>query len=148
DSLSAIARRFSTSVAQLASLNQLADRNALRIGQRLVLPQDSAAATGQNSAPISATAPRPATPSRRSAGSRPDSYGVRRGDTLSTIARRYGVSEAALLQANNLDNPNRIFPGQVLRFPGAGDAAQSSAGVQIASTPAAPAAPEVAEVAE
>src|SRR5690606_2714895 len=100
DSLSAIARRFSTSVAQLASLNQLADRNALRIGQRLVLPQDSAAATGQNSTQIAATAPQPANTSGSSAGSRPDSYGVRRGDTLSTIARRYGVSEAALLQAN------------------------------------------------
>lgn len=136
DSLSAIARRFRTSVAQLVTLNQLADRNALRIGQRLVLPQDSAAATGQNSAQIAATAPVSNTPgsSASGAGSRPDDYAVRRGDTISTIAQRYGVSEAALLRANNLDNPNRIFPGQVLRFPWAADAEVQVAAAAATST--------------
>src|SRR5690606_26843700 len=137
DSLSAIARRFSTSVAQLVTLNQLADRNALSIGQRLVLPQDSAAATGQNSAQIAATAPASTAPrDSGSASSRPDAYAVRRGDTLSTIARRYGVSEAALLRVNNLDNPHRIFPGQMLRFP-----TDNSPEVQVAAATPAPVTP-------
>jgi len=112
DSLSAIARRFSTSVAQLTSLNQLADSHRIRVGQRLLLPQDSAAATGQTSAQIAATA---SAGIGRTAGG---TYNVRRGDTLSSIARRSGVTELALLQTNNIDHPDRIYPGQTLRMPG------------------------------
>ncbi len=123
DSLSAIARRFSTSVAALTSLNQLTDSHRIRVGQRLLLPQDSAAATGQTSAQIAATATAQASgnTSVASAGSsRPgaSSYDVRRGDTLSSIARRFGVSERALLQTNNIDHPDLIYPGQTLRLPG------------------------------
>jgi len=121
DSLSAIARRFSTSVAQLTSLNQLADSHRIRVGQRLLLPQDSAAATGQTSAQIAATATSQASGAAATAGStRPaaTSYAVRRGDTLSSIASRLGVSELVLLQTNNIDHPDRIYPGQTLRMPG------------------------------
>jgi len=39
---------------------------------------------------------------------------VRRGDTLSGIARRFGVSVNYLVTANNIQNPNLIFPGQIL----------------------------------
>jgi membrane-bound lytic murein transglycosylase D len=44
---------------------------------------------------------------------------VRDGETLSTIARRYGVSVQAILSvpANNLRNPNRISVGQYLMIP-------------------------------
>jgi lipoprotein-anchoring transpeptidase ErfK/SrfK len=41
---------------------------------------------------------------------------VRRGDTLSAIALRYGVSVWALVQANGIRNPSLIYPGQVLRI--------------------------------
>jgi membrane-bound lytic murein transglycosylase D len=123
DSLSAIARRFSTSVAALTSLNQLADSHRIRVGQRLLLPQDSAAATGQTSAQIAATATAQAsgntsTASAGSTRSGASSYDVRRGDTLSSIARRFGVTERALLQTNNIDHPDLIYPGQTLRLPG------------------------------
>ncbi len=53
---------------------------------------------------------------------RPDWTGtvtVQRGDTLSTIARRVQLSLAELQQGNCLTNPDRIFPGQTLRVPGA-----------------------------
>ena len=39
-------------------------------------------------------------------------YIVRRGDTLSQIARIYGVSVQYLVRLNNITNPNLIFPGQ------------------------------------
>jgi LysM repeat protein len=46
-------------------------------------------------------------------------YTVSRGDTLSGIARRLGVSQEAMEAANpQLANPNRIFPGQQLNVPG------------------------------
>jgi hypothetical protein len=45
-------------------------------------------------------------------------YVVQPGDTLGGIARRFGVSLSALLRANpQIDDPDRIFPGQVLNIP-------------------------------
>lgn len=45
-------------------------------------------------------------------------YVVRAGDTLNRIAARFGVSAAALANANGITNPNRIFVGQRLVIPG------------------------------
>ena len=44
-------------------------------------------------------------------------YRVKRGDSLSEIARRYGVSVNQLANANNIRNANRIYAGQVLCIP-------------------------------
>ena len=44
-------------------------------------------------------------------------YTVRHGDTLSSIARRFGLSYQELVRANGLRNPNRIYAGQTLRIP-------------------------------
>lgn len=41
-------------------------------------------------------------------------YIVQPGDTLWNIARRFNISLDKLLAINNLDNPNRIYPGQKL----------------------------------
>jgi peptidoglycan lytic transglycosylase D len=43
---------------------------------------------------------------------------VRRGETLSTIAQRYGTSVSTLMRLNDLADPNRISPGQHLRVDG------------------------------
>lgn len=49
-----------------------------------------------------------------------DTYGsywvVCRGDTLGRIARYYGVSWRYLQDVNGIGNPNRIYPGQVIRL--------------------------------
>ncbi len=45
---------------------------------------------------------------------------VRRGETLSAIARRYGVSTSSIVRANHLRNPNRIVVGTRLVIPVAG----------------------------
>ncbi len=44
-------------------------------------------------------------------------YAVRWGDTLSSIARRSGVSALSIAQANSLANPNTIYAGQWLWIP-------------------------------
>ncbi len=46
-------------------------------------------------------------------------YTVKRGDTLSAIASRYGTSVSALAKANNIRNVNLIHSGQRLSIPGA-----------------------------
>ena len=44
-------------------------------------------------------------------------YQVRAGDTLNLIARRYGISHAQLMQANQITNPNLIKISQQLVIP-------------------------------
>lgn len=45
-------------------------------------------------------------------------YTVERGDTLGRIARDHNVSLGELIEANDIANPNVIYPGQVLVIPG------------------------------
>lgn len=42
-------------------------------------------------------------------------YTVRKGDTLSGIAARYGTTYQKLAQMNGIQNPNLIYPGQKIR---------------------------------
>jgi LysM repeat protein len=109
DTLGAIARRSGTTVGAIKTLNKLRG-DALRTGQRLVLPasSDTAAAVAANAA---------ATPSRPKAeGAK---HLVRPGETLSQIARAYGVSQAQIGAANHIANPASIRVGQELIIPGA-----------------------------
>lgn len=66
----------------------------------------------------------------------PITYRVQRGDTLTAIGLRYGVSPYAIAQANGLRNPNLIFPGQVLVIPAAGTVAVPTVEAIIISRPA------------
>ena len=43
-----------------------------------------------------------------------------RGDTLISIARRYGTTAEELARINNIENPSLIFPGQKLKIPQSG----------------------------
>lgn len=45
---------------------------------------------------------------------------VQPGEWLLQIARQYGVDWRELAAYNNIVNPNRLYPGQVLRIPGTG----------------------------
>jgi len=44
-------------------------------------------------------------------------YVVQRGDTLSSIAARYGLSYPQLATYNNIANPNQLLVGQILTIP-------------------------------
>ncbi|KLU59553.1 N-acetylmuramoyl-L-alanine amidase XlyA precursor [Peptococcaceae bacterium CEB3] len=48
-------------------------------------------------------------------------YVVQAGDTVYKIARAYSVSMSELIRLNNLRQPDRIYPGQVLLLPAAGE---------------------------
>ena len=44
-------------------------------------------------------------------------YVVKKGDSVYKIAKRYGTTMEAIILANNLSNPNLIYPGQILLIP-------------------------------
>jgi membrane-bound lytic murein transglycosylase D len=126
DSLSVIARRFSTSVNRLVALNQLPSRHRISIGQRLLLPQDNISSQQLID---------------QAGGAAPEDgeYTVRRGDTVSLIAARYGFTEAELLSQNGIQDRNRIYPGQQIRLPGFGPASeQVAAAIAASSSPVPP----------
>lgn len=99
DTLSGIAARLSVSVDTLVASNGLHSRHRIREGQILRLP--------------------PSEPGTRTVSAEKalvdGQYQVRSGDTLSVIANRFGVSEEALLVANELADKDLIHAGQVLR---------------------------------
>jgi LysM repeat protein len=49
----------------------------------------------------------------------PSEYVVQAGDSLGTIAAQFGVSVDAIVQANDIADPNLILPGQTLQIPAA-----------------------------
>lgn len=67
---------------------------------------------------LSDAAPIPQTPVRPS---EPYRYRVRYGDTLWAISRQFGVSIASIARENGIQNPNLIYPGQILTIPKAKD---------------------------
>jgi LysM repeat protein len=48
-------------------------------------------------------------------------YEVQQGDTLWQIAQRFGVTVEAIVEANGLEDPDRIAPGQQLVIPAPSD---------------------------
>lgn len=131
DSLSRIAARFDTSVAELVAINQLRDRHSIRAGQTLVLPQKNGAVP---TLVVNRTEVQPATAARADVAS---SYVVRSGDTVSDIARRFRIAPATLLALNGLDQRGLIVPGQELRLRAEGSVAalaQSGSGAAPAVT--------------
>ena len=45
-------------------------------------------------------------------------YTIKSGDTLSSIASKYGTTYQELARINGISNPNKIYPGQVLKIGG------------------------------
>lgn len=53
-----------------------------------------------------------------SSGRTPESkvYKVQRGDSLTTIGIELNTTQGLLMRANNIDNPNKLYPGQHLKY--------------------------------
>ncbi len=107
DTLWSIARKFGTSVTGLAQINGVSNPSLIRLNQPLVIPAGATAPVVSTNASTSALAPTPAS-----------TYVVVRGDTLSSIAARFGTSVSAIVSANVLTNPSIIRTGQSLTIPG------------------------------
>lgn len=56
-------------------------------------------------------------------------YKIKKGDTLSGIAKKYGTSVGALMSANkSIKNANLIYAGRTLNIPGSSSSSSSSSG--------------------
>lgn len=98
---------------------------------------------GSTTAPVSsaAVATSTATASSASALNSDSTYTVKSGDSISSIASKYGVSADVLVSNNNIDNSNLIYVGQVLNLSTTAIAASSAV---ASSAPAAESAAPVA----
>lgn len=112
DTVWGLSRTYGTTVQAITEANKLANPNLIIVGQILEIPVD----TTKPPPPIT---PPPITPSPPPQDT--IIYIVRWGDTLSSIAYRYGTTVQIILQYNYIPNPNLIYPGQQLLIPVAGN---------------------------
>ena len=80
----------------------------------------AATASVSSSASTSATTAPTVNYTGEGGGGQGVNYTVQAGDTLHAIAEKYGISTEALISANDLANPDLIFPGDHVTIPGAG----------------------------
>ena len=96
DMLSDIASLFGMDLQGIVELNSIPDPNRIYVGQVL----------------------RTTLPMHTRGGAFESQYVVQKGDMPDGIARRFGIRLQDLLNANEIHNPNWLFPGQVLKLPG------------------------------
>lgn len=99
DTLSELALRYGTTVDEIAGINGIVNPNLIYIGEQLLIP------TKNN------------TPNSGNNNNNDENYVVRRGDTLSKIALKYGTTVNAIARLNGIRNPNLIYVGQILQIP-------------------------------
>ncbi|MCT2399755.1 LysM peptidoglycan-binding domain-containing protein [Novosphingobium mangrovi (ex Huang et al. 2023)] len=125
ETLNGIANRAGVSAEAIARANGLEPPYVVRIGQKLAIPRARAA-------------------TRQSAPAATGFHVVEQGETLGGIARRAGVSAAALAKANGLEAPYIVRIGQKLQIPGTAPVRTASRAIETRqpSTPATATAPD------
>jgi LysM repeat protein len=121
DTLGTIAARYGVSASALARANGITNPDRIYIGQRLLIPGKSGSASN------------PAVPKPPSSAPATGIYIVQQGDTLGSIAGRYGTTVQKLMALNGINNPNRIWVGQRLKV--SGSASSGSSGGSTAPKP-------------
>lgn len=110
DTLSGIASARGTTAEELARVNSIGNPNVIYPGQVIRVPAGGGDGGGGGGAPSTGH------------------YRVEPGDTLSTIAARFGTTVEAIAAANGIGNPNLIYAGQWLDIPGGGGGPAPSPG--------------------
>ncbi|CAH0417645.1 LysM peptidoglycan-binding domain-containing protein [Periweissella ghanensis] len=111
DSLSAIAYRNHTTVADLIKLNHITNPNLIFVGQRLNTTATNTPAPTPAKTNVPPVAPARSSQSNNNAAT---TVTVQSGDYLSLIAMRNHTTVTSLMQLNHLSNPNYIYVGQKL----------------------------------
>ncbi len=96
-----IARRFNVNQSELLNLNGLNTSSVVPVGYNLKIPQTGNTFFGQ-----------------KALLNHPTNYKVAAGDTIYTVACKYGdVDPSAIAQANGLESPYNLSSGQTLHIP-------------------------------
>lgn len=124
DTLFAIAEKYyqdGYQYPEIARANNLTNVDLLEVGQVLQIPKLEKILPSPSPSSTEEPSPSPSPdPSLWGPPIKSDSYTVVEGDWLSKIAgRSYGdvMAYPRIAQANNIANPNLIYPGQVLTIP-------------------------------
>ncbi|WP_316831593.1 LysM peptidoglycan-binding domain-containing protein [Pedobacter aquatilis] len=108
--LGKIAEKYGTTVEEIKKANNLSGNN-LRIGQKLKIPatknieEDKVVTTAETT--IAATS---------EVKDAPGTYTVKKGESIFTIAKQYGITAYQIRKLNNLSD-NNLSTGQVLKMP-------------------------------
>ena len=95
DTLSGLARKYSSKTITIAQTNRMKTADILTIGNVLVIP-------------INTVSNKPR---------RKHTYMVAKGDTIKSISQKKGVSAQDIIEVNNIKNPELIYPNMVLNIP-------------------------------
>ncbi|MCS7222122.1 MAG: LysM peptidoglycan-binding domain-containing protein [Anaerolineae bacterium] len=106
ETLSSIAMQYGVTVEEIAQASGISVSSILHVGQKLTIPKRASQPVAM-SAPAPEPVPEPA----------PEVYMVQPGDTLESIAQRFGTSVASLARANQLSSPSLVFVGRRLVIP-------------------------------
>ena len=109
DTLYSISRKYQITVAELRAANNLSENDVLKAGQKLIIPEadisTAVALSGNNNnksdSPVNT--------------SNTTEIEVKKGDTLYSLSKKYGLTVADLLAINNLDSSSVIKVGQKLK---------------------------------
>ena len=96
DTLSKIAAKYGTTYQKIAADNGISNPNKINVGQVLRITTNKTVTT-------------------QTVTSNKVYYTVKRGDTLSGIARKYGTNVAKLVMLNGIKNANKIYVNQSIR---------------------------------
>jgi LysM repeat protein len=126
ESLSRIAHRYGLALADIIALNDIDNPNMVRSGQRLILPGQVDLSTPASAPTVSQTTMKVPTGGTQ--------YVVQRGDCVSVIAKKFGVTSKALRRANSLKG-DAIFVDQKLVIPAGGSPVAEPVGIVAPTLP-------------
>jgi murein DD-endopeptidase MepM/ murein hydrolase activator NlpD len=108
ETLGRLASRYGTSIGAIVSANSLSNSNLIRIGQQLVIPAGSGGGSGGTGGGGGSYSSTGGSDGRTGVSG---THTVASGETLTSIARRYGVSADALAAANGIPRPWNLYAG-------------------------------------
>ena len=99
DSLSSIAQKFTVTIRDLSLWNELNPANYLLIGTKILIY------------------PKYLKPSKIASANKNDiAYPIKRGDSISKIAIKFGIDKDWIIKWNEIDDESLIYPGDIIKL--------------------------------
>lgn len=95
DTLSKLAIKYKTTVNLIVEFNNIKNKNLIYTGQILKIPYSTQEIKGETNHII---------------------YTIKRGDTLTQIAKKFNTTVSELVKLNHIKNPNLIYAGDTLKI--------------------------------